>query len=602
MKKETLLVSSLIFYGFLITCIIFFNNGINNNKQSTSKVDDVTYPNVFSQYGNVKLEHSIYYLKVGETEEIKVLSNNSDLLVWSSSNDKVASVDSNGIIKGISIGRVNVFAMLSSGEYAYVEVVVCKDKKETKKADIKNNRVPEKNNNYNVIKPANNTNNNPSNNQKQNNNNTPGKQNSGTKQDIAVKSITLSSTNVKVGTGSSSSYKIKATVYPNNATNKNITWSSSDKGVATINNNGVIKGIHSGTTKVTARANNGVVASATVVVTSTERIHFIPQKESINDTKSKGDAILLESNGHFALIDTGGTNNISRENLVTYLKKFGIKEGGIPLDFVLLTHYHPDHVGGIKKLLSIGIKVDILYMKRYSESLGDAYSTFKSIKECADGTNKNCLKTRLIKYTQTIDNAACPNSSNQAHSNFNCVANIGISNMKINLYNTAYVMKKGNLGPDGNHYKAHKKDGNGYETINLNYESIYEYIKVNGHKIVLASDALGDYTGTSLDNVLFESDRWFSRIMNDTGTGIDILKAPHHGDYNSDKNFSKLKPKSLVVTNSYNAIKNNTSGIKDYSNSHIYYVEYYERKSDLKTLYADLSGSKVTWGRIAIYK
>ena len=138
-------------------------------------------------------------------------------------------------------------------------------------------------------------------------------------------------------------------------------------------------------------------------------------------------------------------------------------------------------------------------------------------------------------------------------------------------------------------YKRIKK-----ETYNANYESIYEYIKVNNHKIVLAADALGE--------PLFQTDGWYKTIMKDTGTGIDLLKAPHHGDTNSDKNFASLKPKAVAITNSEFILGKNNSTTTAYPNSRIYYVEYYKPTSEIKTLYADFSTSEVKYSRIPIYK
>ena len=61
-------------------------------------------------------------------------------------------------------------------------------------------------------------------------------------------------------------------------------------------------------------------------------IHFIDSGQS--------DSILIENDGHFALIDAGDRDD--DDLMVNYLKKQGVKT----LDYVIMSHYHADHIGG----------------------------------------------------------------------------------------------------------------------------------------------------------------------------------------------------------------------------------------------------------------
>ena len=81
---------------------------------------------------------------------------------------------------------------------------------------------------------------------------------------IAVTSVSLNKTSLSF-TGTGSSQTLTATVSPSNATNKTLTWSSSNTSVATVSN-GVVKAVGFGTATITAKSNNGKTASCSVTV------------------------------------------------------------------------------------------------------------------------------------------------------------------------------------------------------------------------------------------------------------------------------------------------------------------------------------------------
>lgn len=83
---------------------------------------------------------------------------------------------------------------------------------------------------------------------------------------IKVTSVTLSQTSLTLYTGGTA--KVKATVKPNNATNKKVTWKSSNENVVKVVN-GEITAIGEGSAKITATA-GGKSATLTVTVVSNE--------------------------------------------------------------------------------------------------------------------------------------------------------------------------------------------------------------------------------------------------------------------------------------------------------------------------------------------
>ena len=87
--------------------------------------------------------------------------------------------------------------------------------------------------------------------------------------DIPVDSITISGDGVKDGKitlKSGESVQLTATVKPDNATNKKVTWTSSDSAIASVSSTGLVKAeAKAGTTKVTAAADD-TTASITITV------------------------------------------------------------------------------------------------------------------------------------------------------------------------------------------------------------------------------------------------------------------------------------------------------------------------------------------------
>ncbi|MGX8773434.1 MAG: MBL fold metallo-hydrolase [Bacillota bacterium] len=109
----------------------------------------------------------------------------------------------------------------------------------------------------------------------------------------------------------------------------------------------------------------GSLLEDTSQYSKTMRIYGIYLHRS-SGTKSSndrfGDAILIESNGKYLLMDTGsitpikGSSTVYHSSLVSTLKKIGVKE----LD-VYISHLHQDHTGGLDDICS-NFKVNRLYL------------------------------------------------------------------------------------------------------------------------------------------------------------------------------------------------------------------------------------------------
>lgn len=98
-----------------------------------------------------------------------------------------------------------------------------------------------------------------------------------------VTGVSLDNSTASVSVGGTT--KLEATVAPEDATNKNVTWSSADEAVATVNNNGTVTGVSEGTVNITVTTvDGGFTATCSVTVTaaqasSEETIDF----KTIND-------------------------------------------------------------------------------------------------------------------------------------------------------------------------------------------------------------------------------------------------------------------------------------------------------------------------------
>lgn len=68
------------------------------------------------------------------------------------------------------------------------------------------------------------------------------------------------------------------------------------------------------------------------------KVHFIDVGQA--------DSILIQSNGHNMLIDGGTTDK--GDTVVSYLKSQGVET----LDYIIATHPHEDHIGGLDKVIN----------------------------------------------------------------------------------------------------------------------------------------------------------------------------------------------------------------------------------------------------------
>ena len=259
------------------------------------------------------------------------------------------------------------------------------------------------------------------------------------------------------------------------------------------------------------------VNADTISTGSGNRIHFINTKAN-----SGSDAILLESNGHYALIDMGedydfpdGTdtrypnrwgisiNNyqVLEDRLIRHLDQLGVKK----LDFILGTHVHSDHIGGADEIIN-RYQVDKFYLKKYSDQrITSAWGLWDNL-----FNYDNALRAAQNKGVTLIQDIKDEDSK------------FKFGDMDIQLYNYK------------NEYDA---DGNLKRVLDDNSNSIVAVVTVAGKRI---------YLGGDLDNAEGAEDKLGPVIGK-----VDMMKWNHHYDAkisNTIGFIDHLSPSMIIQT------------------------------------------------------
>jgi len=287
------------------------------------------------------------------------------------------------------------------------------------------------------------------------------------------------------------------------------------------------------------------------------RIHFINLK-----SKSGSDAILLESKGHFALIDMGedydfpdGSNprypdrwgitmdndQVLEDRLFRHLKQVGVEK----LDFILGTHVHSDHIGSADEVLK-HYPVDKFYLKRYSdERITTQWRLWDNLYNY-----DNAVKTALERGVNLIQDI----SDNDSH--------FTMGDMDIQLYN----------------YKnEYDSEGKLKKVFDDNSNSIVAVVTVAGKRI---------YLGGDLDNAEGAEDKLGPVIGK-----VDMMKWNHHYDatISNTVNFiNNLSPSIVVQTSGSDINRESTRALLREKNIKI--VKAYSHTKDATVFDIDKEG------------
>ena len=277
--------------------------------------------------------------------------------------------------------------------------------------------------------------------------------------------------------------------------------------------------------------------AAAGVAEGISRIHFI----ALNGSYSDSDAILIESKGKYGLIDSSNPSKTSSDPDLAFTQKYvDTAANGLTvvkyltdlnvshLEFVLATHSHSDHVGGMVDIADSGLVNDntVYIYKDYQAVLGE--------KEWHNDYYANLALEAMRAKNAILLNVHNPNSSALQALGDNGALPINDSTDKvgdhIEFSMGDFLIRLFNLHTES--------------TVNENLNSIVTTVKhtKSGSGAVLMADM-------EQQNYM-ESRTVDAIIRNDKSFTADVYKVGHHG-YSSSTSYDTietLKPANYVLS------------------------------------------------------
>lgn len=246
-----------------------------------------------------------------------------------------------------------------------------------------------------------------------------------------------------------------------------------------------------------------------------------------------GDIIILKDGDEVGIIDTGYDKNF--EQIRDYLDALGVKK----IAFILLSHFHIDHYGSIKKLVE-HYPVDRVYLKEYS-----ALDRSTAGGKVADDEYRNQETAIWMDIKAAID----------SHSRYVRVEKektVPFGKHTLQLFRNENIVRT--VYEDSTNPETYHKI-----TLQENYNSLAAFLKVNGVNMLFAGDIVDGPT----DHPLSSYGNY--QIAAQLQEQLDIYKVPHHGTRfcNEDKTLDIYRPKIAVVTNEEDYIKNSSTVYDD---------------------------------------
>ena len=293
----------------------------------------------------VTLDKNSASVFVGKTVSIKATVTPDDAgskaLSWTSSDKKIATVDAKGAVKGIAKGTATITATAKDGSGV--------------KASCK----------ITVRQP--------------------------------VTKITLSKTSASILKGKT--VTLKATAAPASANNKAVTWTTSNKKIATVDAKGVVKGIAKGTATITATAKDGSGVKASCKITVRQPVTKITLSKT-SASILKGKTVTLKATAAPASANNKAvTWTTSNKKVATVTSKGVVK--GIAKGTATITATAKDG-SGVKATCKITVKQPVTSLKMNKTKLTVKAGKTAALKVTVAPSNANDKSLRWTSSNQKI--------------------------------------------------------------------------------------------------------------------------------------------------------------------------------------------------------
>ena len=389
--------------------------------------------------------------------------------------------------------------------------------------------------------------------------------------EIEVDEIDLSESLVRIGIGGTD--MLIASISPSNASDRTLTWTSSDPSVVTVDNNGKITALSEGTVTITATSNNNKTATCIVksILQETVYVYFY-------NTRIKSDAIFIKSGNKTMIIDGGvrsktftvdGEGVYVTNDFAEYIESLDVTK----VDAYVGTHGHPDHVAIAGKLIDT-FDIENIYVASgdipnltpvkmmdtneiiYKDTSGDAY-IYSGIEYRNYVVDLMFERSKSVSEREAIANA-------QIHYLDASSASFNLGNLTFTVLNPLYSNWPTNIDDTTDtdlmrydNIDAYNADtsGNNYTYSPLNANSLLLRMDRGDTSFLFGADVVDDKRIRSIHNVFPEEMK------------VDVYKNGHHhfriktvSNENIKQRISFINPKYIILTpdeiSQFNAFNN----------------------------------------------
>ena len=205
---------------------------VDGGKTATSTITVVANPPTTTPVTGVSVSPSSVSLEIGDTKYLTATVSPSDAsnkaVTWKSGNSSVATVSDTGLVTAKATGTATITVTTVDGGKTATSTITVVEKSPTT---------------------------------------------------IPVTGVSVSPKSIELDIGEEAT--ITATVSPSNATNKKVSWSSSNQNIVTVDANGKVTGVKAGTATITVVTENGGKQDTTSIVVSDPAHYIVPPIEKI---------------------------------------------------------------------------------------------------------------------------------------------------------------------------------------------------------------------------------------------------------------------------------------------------------------------------------